>query len=183
MTKKTAIVEKEDVAVRAQGDNTSSLPLGTYRIQELAVGGGSSADWTLTSVMCNGKVVGFGQGAVKVRLTARAPEMDCTFTNTYTSEPQVTPPPSPGPPDPEANVVVSKTANRTSVVVGELVTYTVTVTNKSSGVAAEVVVAEQTPGTATIESAKPSQGTCVTRYRPASCNLGSIAAGRRQPLS
>ena len=61
--------------------------------------------------------------------------------------------------------------------VGQPVTYTITVTNKGTGAAAEVVVAEQTPGTATIVSAKPSQGTCVTQYRPASCSLGSIAAG------
>ncbi len=50
----TAIVKKENVAVIAQGDDTSSLHLGTYRIQELAAGG-SAAGWTLTSVVCNGK--------------------------------------------------------------------------------------------------------------------------------
>jgi uncharacterized repeat protein (TIGR01451 family) len=173
----TATVEKENVAVRARGDDTTSLALGTYRIQELAIGGRSTAGWVLSSVSCNGKVIGFAQGAIEVKLTKKAPQMDCTFTNTYTAAPPVTPPQPPGPPDPEANIVVKKTADRTSVRVGERVTYTIIVTNTGTGTAQEVVVAEQTPGSATIVSVQPSQGSCVTRYRPASCNLGSIAPG------
>jgi uncharacterized repeat protein (TIGR01451 family) len=99
----TADVTKPDVAVLATGDDTSHLPLGSYKIQEYASGGTSSARWHLTKVSCNGRSVGSTNGnTIEVRLTSGSLSEDCTFTDTYSTSPPTppTPPVPPAPPTP-----------------------------------------------------------------------------------
>jgi uncharacterized repeat protein (TIGR01451 family) len=182
---KIAKVEHEGVSVLATGDRTDALALGTYRIQEFASAGTDPAGWALTSVVCDGKLIGASQGAVSVKLTHDNPVIDCTFTNTWskpgggggggevTQPPVVPPDPSPG-----TQLSVSKTANRTSIHVGETVTYTIVVRNTGTEPAQGVSIAEQTPRTAEIVSVTPSQGECHTTHWPASCELGTIEPGR-----
>jgi uncharacterized repeat protein (TIGR01451 family) len=181
---KTAKVGKEGVSVLATGDRTDALALGTYRIQEFASAGTDPAGWALTSVVCDGKPIGASQGAVSVKLTHDKPVIDCTFTNTWTkpggggggeiTQPPVVPPD----PSPETQLSVSKTANRTSIQVGENVTYTIVVRNTGTEPAQGVSIAEQTPRTAEIVSVTPSQGTCHTTHWPVSCELGTIEPGK-----
>jgi choice-of-anchor A domain-containing protein/uncharacterized repeat protein (TIGR01451 family) len=180
----TATVDTPGVSVLANGDDTSTLPLGAYTIQELESPTG--AGWVLSSVSCNGQVVGVSQGAVDVTLTASDPDVDCVFTNTYTApspgpspspEPEPTPPVPPDP-IPTADVQVTKTADLQKVEVGQVVTYTIKVANTGDVAETEVVVAEQTPiATATIVSLVPEQGTCQTANYPPSCDLGTVDAG------
>ena len=202
---KTAKVTEEGVAVLATGDATSHLPLGSYKIQELAVGGADPTGWALTSVVCNGQLVGSSQGAALVTLTAQAPTADCTFTNTFTppTTPPTTPtPPTPKPPTPNPPITspepppgspaptpnpepiptttidLTKKADRSTVAVGETVTYTIKVTNTGDAPAQGVHVAEQAPLTnSKILSLSPSQGSCEFTHAPASCNLGTINPG------
>jgi choice-of-anchor A domain-containing protein/uncharacterized repeat protein (TIGR01451 family) len=180
---KTAKVVKEGVAVLARGDPTNALPLGTYRIQEFAVEGTDPTGWALTSVLCNGKLVGSSQGAITVTLTRSVPRLRCLFTNTHTAAP-VTPEPGPQPkPDPDpvptTDLRVSKTADRSQVEVGDVITYTIKVHNAGEAAAHDVVLPERTPITnATVVSATLSQGVCTTKHVPAACYLGTIEPGQ-----
>ena len=191
---KTAKVTEQGVAVLATGDATNDLPLGTYQIQELAVGGADPTGWALTSVVCNGELVGSSQGAVLVTLTVQAPTADCTFTDTFTpsttppttSPPTTSPEPPPGSPAPTPNpepiptttIDLTKKADRSTVAVGGTVTYTIKATNTGDAPAQGVHVAEQAPLTnSKILSLTPSQGSCDFTHAPASCNLGTINPG------
>ncbi len=183
---KFAVVEAAGALVRASGDSTSNLPLGTYTIQEFAPPSESPTGWALTSVVCNGQLVGSSQGAVQVRLTSRRPGIRCDFTNTHTAapiplprppEPGPTPPPNPDP-VPVAHIELTKTEDRRVVEVGGIVTYTVTVRNTGDIAAQGQVITEETPVTnSTVVSMTPSQGTCQFSHAPASCILGTIDAG------
>ena len=176
----TAKVTKEGVAVRARGDSTRRLALGTYRIQELATGGTTPDGWALTSVVCNGTLVGSSQGAIEVTLTTKKPRLRCLFTNTFTPTPP-SPGPSPNPnpdPEPTSELHLTKTADRSTVTVGGIVTYTIRVHNSGDAAAQDVIIAEK----ASIENAElisgsPSQGICRTSQFPAACYLGTIEPG------
>ena len=182
----SAEVRAPGIDVRATGDPTNRLPLGIYKLQGCAAAGTYPEGWVLTSVMCNGAVVAASQGSVVVTLTAAEPEVSCTFTNTWTApEPPnpPEPPEPPVPPDPDpipsAEIHITKTADAKKIEVGEIVTYTVRVSNTGDAIADGVVVAEQTPlKHAELVSVSPSQGSCQTTHVPASCNLGTIDPGR-----
>jgi uncharacterized repeat protein (TIGR01451 family) len=86
-----------------------------------------------------------------------------------------TPPPSP-PPIGHADLVVTKTVSPKVSAVGDVLTYTVTVTNRGPAAADKVVGTDASTGKASIVSLKPSQGTCTVE--PAlECSLGDIASG------
>src|SRR5204862_1840803 len=136
----------------ADGDDTSALPVGEYVIQETApFVANPPGSWRVDAVECDGLPVPSDEGRITVRLTAANPEIDCTFTDEFTRppEPPVPPPstelpppapdPLPGPPvsaagatvasdpTPLADLVVTKTATPTRVVLGGRVRYLVTV--------------------------------------------------------
>jgi uncharacterized repeat protein (TIGR01451 family) len=80
--------------------------------------------------------------------------------------------------NPAADLAVTKTDSPDPVVVGNNVTYTVTVANNGPSQATAVVLTDNLPGTATFVSATPSQGTCQAPSGGVlTCNLGSINAG------
>jgi uncharacterized repeat protein (TIGR01451 family) len=178
---KTAKVTQEGAPVLARGDRTNALRLGRYKIQEFAAGGTDPAGWQLTSVVCNGQLHAASQGAVTVALTPRHPRMLCIFTNTFTPGPIPPEPEPPIPPDPipTADIRVNKEPGQVTAVVGDIVTYTITVKNVGNAPAQDVVLAEQTPRkTSTIVSITTTQGTCRFDHYPASCELGVIEPGK-----
>jgi uncharacterized repeat protein (TIGR01451 family) len=92
-------------------------------------------------------------------------------------------PPSPAPTPPavpaavgHAELVVTKTASAKVVGVGDILTYTVKVTNRGPDTAENVVGTDASTGKASIVSLKPSQGTCTTRPS-LQCSFGDIPAG------
>jgi len=186
---KVAKVTQQGVPVVATGDATDALPLGTYKIQEFAAEGTDPKGWALTSVICDGQLFAASQGSVLIKLTAGNPDVVCTFTNTFTpgqgpTPPTPEPPPNPDP-TPVADIEIDKKPDRVTAVVGDTVTYTITVTNKSDLVAAQnVIVAEQAPiANAKILSLTPSQGTCQFVHYPASCSLGTIEARKTATIT
>ena len=178
---KTAHVTEQGVPVAATGDPTDAVSLGEYRIQQFAAPGTNVEGWALTSVVCNGDLVGSSQGAVTIHLTAADPDAACTFTNTYSKQPpapEPEPPPNPDP-TPESRIDLTKTADKKTVTVGDIVTYTITAKNVGDAAAQGVTLAEKTPTeTAEIVSLQPSQGTCVHTHAPATCYLGTIEPGQ-----
>lgn len=77
---------------------------------------------------------------------------------------------------PAADLTIAKDVVDGSRLVGEPLTYRVTVTNRGPGSASDVVVADPLSDTVRFVSATPSQGTCAGA--PAlRCTLGSLAAG------
>jgi uncharacterized repeat protein (TIGR01451 family) len=80
--------------------------------------------------------------------------------------------------NPAADLAVTKTDSPDPVVVGNNVTYTVTVANNGPSPATTVVLTDNLPGTATFVSATPSQGTCTGPTAGVlTCDLGAINAG------
>jgi uncharacterized repeat protein (TIGR01451 family) len=186
---KTAKVTQQGVPVVATGDATDALALGTYKIQEFAAPGTNPTGWALTSVVCDGQLFAASQGAIVIKLTAANPDVVCTFTNTFTPGPGPPTPPTPEPPPgpdpiPVVDIHVDKKPAQVTAVVGDVVTYTITVTNKGDANADGVTVAEQAPITnGKIISITPSQGTCQFTHYPASCNLGPIEAGKSATIT
>jgi hypothetical protein len=89
--------------------------------------------------------------------------------------PPLPPTPAPTPPSEQVDLAVTKTATPTTVVLGQNITWTVTVTNASTAAANDVnvlKVAERSYRTQLI-SLTPSQGNCTTT----GCELGRLAPG------
>ena len=86
-----------------------------------------------------------------------------------------TPTPEPAPVG-HAELVVTKTVSPKVAGVGDILTYTVTVTNRGPGTAGKVVGTDASTGKASILSLKPSQGSCA--IEPSlECSFGDIASG------
>lgn len=89
------------------------------------------------------------------------------------------PPPTP-PPEPhavgDAELVITKTVSPKVAAVGDVLTYTVTVTNRGPATAVEVVNTDASRGKNPILSLKPSQGSC-TLEPSLRCSFGDIASG------
>lgn len=73
-----------------------------------------------------------------------------------------------------SDLSITKTDSPDPVLVGQNLTYTITVTNNGPTSAANVAVTDTLPGGVTFVSATPSQGAC-TGTSSISCNLGSLA--------
>ena len=78
-----------------------------------------------------------------------------------------------------ADLAISKTDSADPVVIGDDVTYTVTVTNPGPSDATGVVVTDTLPGpgSVTFGSATPSQGSCSQASGVVTCPLGLVAVG------
>ncbi len=75
-----------------------------------------------------------------------------------------------------ADVGLALRATPRPATVGQPLTYTLVVRNRSSVDATNVVVTDRLPARSTLVSATPSQGSC-TGSAPVSCALGTVAAG------
>lgn len=76
-----------------------------------------------------------------------------------------------------ADLGITLRATPRPATVGQTLTYTLTIRNRSTVDATDVVVKERIPARSTLGTVTPSQGTCVTTTTPISCSLGTIAAG------
>ncbi|HTY43422.1 MAG TPA: S8 family serine peptidase [Thermoanaerobaculia bacterium] len=72
---------------------------------------------------------------------------------------------------------ISQSASPNPTLVGVPVTFTITVTSNGPGSAIDVQVSEGLTLTASVDSATPSQGSCVLQAHGASCDLGPMASG------
>jgi uncharacterized protein DUF11 len=182
-------------------DATTELPLGSYTVQELAPFIDNGV-WNLVAVVCDGvEPEPAAGGAIQVELTADDPEVDCTYTDELAPSPPEPPPlPTPVPvppvitelpppqiavagvtaesnPVPKADLVVTKVATPRTVVVGQDVSYLVTIRNRGPASAREVTLVEVSTPTRRITRLRASTGTChggVPRF----CSFGTLRPGR-----
>ena len=90
-----------------------------------------------------------------------------------TVTPLPVPAPDPGP-QPIANLVVTKHVNHSAALVGQKLTYTITVTNAGPDAAHDVQVTDASRRPLKVLSIHPQQGSCTTG-RPIRCHLGTLA--------
>ena len=166
-----------DRLVASGGNGTTTGPVvvgvGEEAVSETAAAGTNLADYE-SSVQCtrNGTVAVSVSGTKVDVAVARGDVVVCTFTNRRIS------PPGPQPPTPSQrlDLAVVKTARPTTVVVGQRITWTMTVTNRSSVAADDVnglKVNDPRSQRTRLVSLRASQGTC----KPFTCNLGRLAPG------
>ncbi len=187
----------EGAIVATGGNGTTSGPLrtgiGEGTVSETAAPGTNLADYDSKVECARDGTVEISVPGTKVDGQVRAGDtVVCTFTNTRKGAPPEppAPPPPPPPPPPEPppvpptppgptpllDLVVTKSVAPTTVVVGGRLTWTMTVTNRSSVAAADVngVKLDDPRSFRTrLISLKSSQGTC----RPFTCDLGRLAPG------
>ncbi len=168
-------------------DATDDLPLGSYTIVEQPATTSQAGTWGLGAVVCNGKLQPFDQGAVDLELTRQQPSVHCTFINYFNPNPppDPTPPVDPGgggeSPDvvfPLTDLSVTKQASPSTVVLGGVVTYRVTVRNNGSITAQRVVVSEQNFLGARILSIHNPVGICTIHPR-VTCQLNNLKPGAK----
>ena len=190
-------------ATLATGDDTTALPLGTYLLREMTPSPGPvPGTWRLASALCNGLPVPTAGGGAAVTLTRDRPKIDCTITNEFVPGPEPPVPPNPpeppittptpvpdpvivvdaattssGGPSPLASLAVTKRATPNRVILGQRVSYLVTVRNRGPATARAVTLVErQTYGNRTL-TLSASQGHC-RGAPPRFCVLGRLAPGR-----
>jgi uncharacterized repeat protein (TIGR01451 family) len=78
--------------------------------------------------------------------------------------------------DPVVNLAISKTANASTIYLGDRLTYTIRISNTSLYAAPAVIVTDSLPAQVSLVSTVPSQGTC-TPGSPLTCALGAVAGG------
>ena len=181
------------------GNGTTAGPytvgVGEGTVSETAGPGTNLSDYEST-VTCtrNGTVEVSVTGTKVDGAVANGDFVVCTFTNVRITtpptpippeppEPPVPPtqpdpppqPPTPLPPAPLVDLTIEKTAQPTTVVLGQKITWTVKVTNASSVAAADVNVVKVSENSyrTKLISVTPSQGTCSLT----SCDLGRLGPG------
>jgi uncharacterized repeat protein (TIGR01451 family) len=158
---------------------------GRHRVGEVGAGGTSLADYD-TTIACRGDR---GRGPVTSAVDGpellvdvpQGGEVVCTIRNARRSTPEPPPPePPPGPtplppPDPgTADLAVRKFVDRAVGRLGDIVTWTIVVTNNGPLTATGVTIVDRAAAGATIVSLNVSQGTCART----TCSFGTIAPGR-----
>jgi uncharacterized repeat protein (TIGR01451 family) len=163
-----------------------AVTAGRHRVGEEDAGGTSLADYA-TTIACRGErgrgpVTSAGDGPELFVDVPEGAEVVCTILNTRRSTP--TPPlPTPEPPAPTplpppepgtADLGVRKFVDHKVGRLGDVVTWTVVVTNHGPLTATGVDIVDRAAAGATIVSLSVSQGTCART----TCSLGTIAPGR-----
>jgi uncharacterized repeat protein (TIGR01451 family) len=186
------LIQGKVYATGPNGTTTGPVTVGVGEgeASETAGPGTNLADYD-SKVECtrNGKLEVSVSGTKVDGAVANGDVVVCTFTNTRKTPvtppptpptpepPPTTPPPTPQPPPPgpPVDLAVTKTANPTTVVIGQKITWTVTVKNDSPTAAADVNVVKVNDFShlSEILSITPSQGTCAGR----SCDLGRLEPG------
>ncbi len=187
-------IEGAQVATGGNGTTSGALRtgIGEGTVSETAAPGTNLADYD-SKVECsrNGTVEVSVPGTKVDGEVRRGDTVVCTFTNTRKGappEPATPPPPAPPPPTPPPvpppppgpapllDLVVTKSVEPTTVVVGGRLTWTMTVTNRSAVAAADVnglKLDDPRSFRTRLISLRASQGTC----RPFTCDLGRVAPG------
>lgn len=81
------------------------------------------------------------------------------------------------PPDPEADLSITKVPSVASVRVGQQLFYTLTIRNDGPSDAVDVVVSDVAGAALTPQSARASQGSCSIAGKVTTCRLGTLPAG------
>jgi uncharacterized repeat protein (TIGR01451 family) len=142
-------------------NNTVSCDLGTLRD-----GGSAQVLVTATASAAPGDLA----NVATVRGAREDPDpSDNTSTTTVTVQPAPTP-------DPRFDLVMNKTANDRTAVLGQRVRYRIVVRNLGPDAAPDVRVSDTLSAPVTLVSVRTTAGTCVRRM-PIACELGTVAAG------
>ena len=161
-----------------------AVPAGRHRVGEEGVEGTSLADYD-TTIACRenrgrGRVVSTLRGPDLIVAVAAGQEVVCTIVNTRRTGPPVPPtptPPGPTPPPPPqpgtSDLAVQKFVSARIAARGDIVEWTVVVTNNGPLTATGVTIADEAAAGATIVSLQIPQGTCGRT----SCALGTIPPG------
>ena len=161
---------------------TDTLPLGTTLVSTDPSQGSCSA--TGQTVVCAvGTLAPSASATVTVRATVAASFTGTSVDNTA-SVTSATADPTPANNSAtatttvrqDADLVVSQTANPTTVTAGGTLTYSVTVANTGATDARGVTLADAVPAGLTLLQVTPTQGTCTTTS-PVACELGTITPG------
>ncbi|MGQ0602939.1 MAG: hypothetical protein ACT4QE_14745, partial [Anaerolineales bacterium] len=83
----------------------------------------------------------------------------------------------------ETDLTIAKVDDPDPVILGQKLTYTVTVTNNGPSAATGVAVIDTLPSQATFASATPSQGNCDLSDGTVSCQLGELENGARATVT
>ncbi len=75
---------------------------------------------------------------------------------------------------PSANLHVTKISNADQVIVGDMIQYTITVTNNGPDTADNVIVTDTLPGSISVNSISISKGTCQQTGTDVICELGTL---------
>jgi uncharacterized repeat protein (TIGR01451 family) len=127
-------------------------------------------------ILVTAKVDPGASGSIKNCATVSAMQVDPVTTNNASCvETPVVPPPVPPQP---FDLEVVKTVNHHNAVVGQPLTYTLTVTNKGPGAAPNAQITDTSTTPLQVKSTKPSTGTCGKAI-PLHCSLGTIAPGSK----
>jgi hypothetical protein len=186
--------------VLATGGNGASagpytIGIGEGSVSETAGPGTNLADYESTVTCTRNGTVEVSVTATKVDgAVANGDNVVCTFTNRRITTPPTPlppepplPPTPPTPPDPPpqpptplppaelVDLAIEKTAQPTTALLGQNITWTIKVTNASTIAAADVNVVKVSEKTyrAKVTSITSSQGTCSET----SCDLGRLAPG------
>jgi uncharacterized repeat protein (TIGR01451 family) len=173
-----------------------TVGVGEGTVSETAGPGTNLADYESTIVCTRNGTTEVSTTGTKVDgAVANGDFVVCTFTNVRITTPPTPEPPEPPTPDPpptqpdpppiqptpptppseQPDLAITKTAKPTTVLLGQKITWTVTVTNKSSVEASDVNVVKVSDNSyrTKLISVTPSQGTCTA----SECDLGRIAPG------
>jgi uncharacterized repeat protein (TIGR01451 family) len=134
------------------------------------------------TVSCNlGSIANGGTATVLIRVTAntagtitnaasvQGTETDLNSANNSASAATTV--------TPRADVAVSQTAAPDPVLLGNTLTYTVTVRNNGPSTATGVVATDTLDANNTFQSATSTQGSCSLSGRIVTCNIGTLASG------
>lgn len=127
-------------------------------------------------ILVTAKVDASAAGDIKncSTVSARQADPDPSDNASCATVPVVPPPTPPQPFD----LQVIKKVNHHQAVVGQPLTYTLTVTNKGPGAAPNAQITDTSATPLQVVSAKPSVGTCGKAI-PLRCSLGTIAVGAK----
>ena len=187
------LVNNTVVATGGHGTTSGHRAIGAGEgtVRETAGPGTSLGDYTSKVECTNGTATRSAEGTKLDGRIAKGDTVVCTFTNTRKGTPPEPPqplPPTPPDPDPDPvpptppgpaprlDLVVTKSVEPETVVVGGRLTWTMIVTNRSSVAAADVngvKVDDPRSFRTRLISLRASQGTC----RPYTCDLGRLAPG------
>jgi uncharacterized repeat protein (TIGR01451 family) len=127
-------------------------------------------------ILVTAKADANASGKIKNCATVSAKQADPNTTNNADcAEVQVT---TPEPPVQPFDLEVVKKVNHKTAVVGQPLTYTLTVTNKGPGAAPNAMLTDTSTTPLQVVSAKPSVGTCGKAI-PLHCGFGTINAGAK----
>jgi uncharacterized repeat protein (TIGR01451 family) len=182
----TLLVKNNGPETATQATVSDDIPAGLTVVSAIPAQGTCSIagaiDCSLGTILSGGSM----QILVTANVTATSGTIsNCATTSAFQTDPNpdnnsscttihvVPPPPAP----PRVDVQVVKHVNHPVAKFGEVLTYTLNVTNNGPDTAPDVKITDTSAIGMHVLSIKPSQGTC-TKATPFTCDLGSMAAGK-----